>query len=345
MICPICLAEIGNWHALGHWRWDAVAQEYAELRVPPGLNEVQLARHVRGAYVRCPASDAPGQHAQAHFLPVSYGRFGRPVLLGFVGLTRSGKSHLLAAMVGAIEAGQLEKYGITSRPIDYASHQRFLDQWVNPLLSNGKVLPGTQEGIVEFADAFLMSSGGGPPRPVAFFDVAGGDLTRADESKEFLWIADGLFFVIDPEHLGTRRIADEAFSNVLDVVRGKIRPGAVSASIILNKADKVRFEEPVTRWLRSGDGVGVDAAEFLRETADVYAYLHARGAGALTSPYQVCDKATFHVASPTGGASDGEAGSRGYPRGVTPRRVLRPLLAMLAMTGVLAGPEAEKVGV
>ena len=83
--------------------------------------------------------------------------------------------------------------------------------------------------------------------------------------------------------------------------------------------------------------------EFLRESADVYAYLDARNALAMAEPYEVCDKATLHVASPTGGADTGEGGV--YPRGVTPRRVLRPLVAMLAMTGVLTGPEAERVGV
>jgi len=69
------------------------------------------------------------------------------------------------------------------------------------------------------------------------------------------------------------------------------------------------------------------------------------GATAWARPYQECVKATLHVASPTGGAAleDGEGGV--YPRGVMPRRVLRPLVAMLAMTGVLTGAEAERVGI
>ena len=168
----------------------------------------------------------------------------------------------------------------------------------------------------------------------------------SDETKQFLWIADGLFFVIDPDRLSARRAEDETFSNVLDVVRESVQRGPVSAAIVLNKADKVRFEEPVARWLRSeGSGVGgaLDPAEFLRESADVYAYLDARKRSRWPSPIEVCEKATLHVASPTGGADTGEGGE--YPRGVTPLRVLRPLVAMLAMTGVLTGPEAEKVGV
>ena len=256
VVCPICLSEIEDWHTLDYWRWDASLEQYMELPVPSGLNDRQRVRYVRGAYVRCPA---PQDTEPVHYLPVNYGRFGRPVLLGFVGLTKSGKSHLLASMVGAIESRELESYGITSRPIDHARHQRFLDEWVNPLISHNKVLHGTREGIVEFADAFLMSYHGGPERPVALFDVAGGDLARVDETNQFLWIADGLFFVIDPDHMTTHRVGDETFSNVLDVVRESAQPGPVSAAIILNKADKLRFDEPVTRWLRSGNKA-LDAA-------------------------------------------------------------------------------------
>jgi hypothetical protein len=338
--CPICLHDIDDWDTLQYWRWDAILEDYAELPVPPGLNRNQRDRLVRGAYVRCPAPQA--DLLSEHYLPVNYGRFGPPVLLGFIGLTKSGKSHLLASMVGAIQRGELQEYGIASRPIDLALHQGFLEGWVNPLFNHDRVLPGTQEGIVTFADAFLMSQENGPERPVALFDVAGGDLARMDDTKYFLEIANGLFFVIDPEHMHARRLGDETFNNVLNVVEDKKRSGQMSAAIVLNKADKVRFEEPVTRWLRSDSGVP-DPVEFLLESADVYAYLHQQGASALAGPYRVCDKATLHVASPTGGAGDGEGSV--YPRGVTPRRVLRPLVAMLAMTGVLTGPEAEMVGI
>jgi hypothetical protein len=342
VICPICLDEIENWDTLQYWRWDATQETYVELPVPPGLTPIQRDRLLRGAYVRCPARQSDMK--SEHHLPLNYGRFGPPVLLGFIGLTQSGKSHLLASMVGAIQRGELQEYGITSRPIDHALHQRFLEGWVNPLFNHARVLPGTQEGIVTFADAFLMRHENGPERPVALFDVAGGDLARVDDTKHFLWIANGLFFIIDPEHMDAHRLGDETFSNVLGVVEDQKRSGQVSAAIVLNKADKVRFEEPVARWLRTDSGV-LDPAEFLRESSDVYAYLHQKGALALAGPYRLCDKATLHIASPTGGACDGEGEGSIYPRGVTPRRVLRPLVAMLAMTGVLTGPEAEEVGI
>jgi len=343
VICPICLSEIDDWDGLPRWRWDSLQSNYVEITMPVGASRQQRARIQRGAFVRCP--DPSHVMHDEHYLPADYGRFGPPAVLGFVGVTRSGKSHLLTAMVGEIERGGLLEYGISSRPIDHALHRRFLDGAVRPLLNEGRVLPGTQEGIVTFADAFLVSPEGGPDRPVALFDVAGGELTRVDDTKQFLDIADGLIFVVDPAQLSAGGLGDDTFNTVLDVVRSTGRlPDRISAAIVLNKADMVRFEDPVAFWLRS-DSKALDAAEFVRESADVYAFLDSMGATAWARPYQECVKATLHVASPTGGAAleDGEGGV--YPRGVMPRRVLRPLVAMLAMTGVLTGAEAERVGI
>ena len=349
VICPMCLGEIQDWNMLDYWRWDPNQEGYVELPVPPKLNQTQLDHLLHGARVRCPASEGDTRIGP-HYLPADYGRFGPPVVLGFVGLPKSGKSHLLAAMVGAIVGRELEKNcGISSSPLDQALHREFMDTWVSPLLKHGRVLPGTTEGVVTFADAFVIKRRDGLEQVVALFDVAGEDLARLDETKRFLWIANGLVFVIDPEHLGAQWAEDETFSNVLDVVRRSARRHQVSAAIVLNKADMVRFEEPVDRWLRyegsASAGGALDPVEFLRESADVYAYLDAKNALAMAAPYEVCDKATLHVASPTGGADTGTEEGGVYPRGVTPRRVLRPLIAMLAMTGVLTGPEAEKVGV
>jgi len=342
VICPICLHQIDDWEGLSHWRWDSVQESYVELKIPPDASRQYRARLQRGSMVRCP--DPQHVMQDEHYLPADYGRFGPPVVLGFIGVTKSGKSHLLTAMVGEMERGGLREYGIGSRPIDHALHKRFLDGWVRPLMTEGKVLPGTQEGVVTFADAFLISPASGPDRPVALFDVAGGELTQVDDTKQFLDIADGLIFVVDPVQLDADGLGDLTFNTVLDLVKStEIQPGQLSAAIVLNKADLLRFEDPVAFWLRS-DEKALDAAEFIRESADVYAFLYDKGAGAWTRPYRECARATLHVASATGG-SGRESDGAVYPRGVTPRRVLRPLVAMLAMTGVLTGAEAGRVGI
>jgi hypothetical protein len=337
--CPMCLTEIPDWTALGYWRY--AHGDFEEIRIPRDANQVQRARYLHRAYVRCPAPQ--DDETAIHHLPARYGNFGRPVLLGFVGLTQSGKSHLLASMIG--EISKLSDYGIDVDPLDPAIHQRFLENAVNPLIARNEVLPGTpDDATTEIADAFIVKNRDGRERVVALFDVSGGDLAQTDQTREFLWIADGLFFVIDPEHIEGSKAGDATFSNVLNIVRDRANQEPISAAIILNKADKARFEEPVARWLRSGDGT-MDPTEFLRETADVYSYLAGHGATVLTRPYQACPKATLHIASPTGGSKEGDEKGSKYPRGVTPVRVLRPLAAMLAMTGVLTSPQAEMVGV
>jgi hypothetical protein len=341
VMCPMCLGDIPDWGTLDYWRWDAPLGEYVKIDIPPDLNERQRARFTYGASVRCPAST--GVTTVAHYLPARYGRFGDPVLLGFVGLTQSGKTHLLASMIG--EISRLADYGVDVTELDRATHHDFLEKSVKPLIAGHKVLPGTpDDASTTLTDAFIVRQGNGPERVVALFDVSGGDLARRDSTKEFLWIADGLFFVIDPDHITATRIGDETFSNVLDIMGESPVPDRASAAIVLNKADKVRFEEPVARWLRAGNGT-LDPTEFLRESADVYAYLEQRQAMALLRPFQACPKGTLHVASPTGGAQEGDEKASKYPRGVTPLRVLRPLVAMLAMTGVLTGSHAEQIGV
>ncbi len=190
----------------------------------------------------------------------------------------------------------------------------------------------------------MVKHGTSPERVVALFDVAGGVLSDVRKKREFLWLADGLFFVVDPGQVDSTKAGDDTFTNVLNYVRGRPDRDKVSAAIVVNKADKVRFDEPAVRWLRSED-LTVDPETFLRESADVYGYLEHLAPGVFTEPYKVCQKATLHVSSPTGGAQEGEDKAGKYPRGVTPLGVLRPLVAMLAMTGVLTGPDAARIGV
>ena len=341
IICPVCLSRL-KWDELPLYRWDADQGRYLELDRPAQATPEQLARAERGASVRCP--DPAGAMDGDHYLPADYGRHGPPAVLAFIGTSSSGKSHLLTAMIGGIERGDLARYGISSRPIDHALHKTFLDERVRPLLNDSKVLPPTKEGVVNFVDAFVVAGLNGPERTVVLFDVAGGDLNSVHDAKRFLEVADGLVFVVDPAQFDVAGLGDETFNTVMGLLESSGRlPRSVSAAIVLNKADLVRFDDPVTRWLRH-NGTDIDAAEILNESADVFAFLHNRGAQAWTLPYSKCEKATLHVASATGGAGPSEGPGGVYPRGVTPKRVLVPFVALLAMTGVLTSQQAQRVG-
>ncbi len=335
--CPVCLAEI-SWGGQTLWGWDVAKASYVELSFPPDASEKQRARERRHASIRCPG---PKPAMGEHYLPADYGRFGKPTIIGFVGETHAGKSHLLAAMVAAVERGGLSAYdGANSRPLDYALHQNLVRERVRPLLDDAAVLPPTPPGVVSFVDAFIIGQPKRPDRVVALFDVAGGDLENAYESKHFLEIVDGLVFVVDPDRLRDNGPGDPAFNTVLDLLRTSGRLPEVSAAIVLNKADLLRFDPPLTRWLRSGDQQ-VSTEQCLRESADVYAYLQHRGAQAWTRPYRECTRATLHVASATGGAADDVK----FPRGVTPCRVIVPLVALLAMTDVITSPQTRGMGI
>ncbi|TDC83525.1 hypothetical protein [Actinomadura sp. 7K507] len=330
--CPICLGTL-DWGGLPVYAFDQSLGQYVELALPKDANEHQRARIMRTASVRCPN---PGETTTAHYLPAGYGQYGSPAVYGFIGGTTSGKTHLAAAMVAAIERGALGAYGMTAQPVDLDRHQGFLRDMVHPLFTDGTWLAPTREGEVAFADAFVVTGGGDTPRAVALFDVAGGELSNVGDAKRFLDIADGLIFVADPKRFGAGSLGDPAFNTVLSLLRSSGRLSKVSAAIVLNKADLFKFDDPVAYWL-SRDSAVLDPAEALNESADVFAYLHQRDAEAWTRPYQECERATLHVVSATG--------TDAVERGVRPLRVLRPLVALMAMTGLLTSAEAQDMGI
>ncbi|MGI5171203.1 hypothetical protein ACQEU3_43315 [Spirillospora sp. CA-253888] len=339
VLCPICLRHV-EWDDPPLYRYDAERDEHVELEVPADAGPEQRARLRRTARVRCPG---PGAE---HHLPAAYGEYGPPIVLGLVGGRSAGKTHLLAAMVEAVERGEpARRYGLTCWPVDVLLHRQYLREHVDPLVGGARRLDPTPPGRVMFADAFVVEPSGGSPRVVALFDVAGDDLTRVADAAVFLDAADGLMFVVDPARLADGDHRDHAFGTVLDLLRASGRLPEVSAAVVLAKSDLLRFEDPLALWLRR-DGAPLDAAATLAESADVYAYLHRRGAHAWNRPYQVCARATLHVVSATGAdpVPDADGNGGAFVHGVRPRRVLHPLVALLAMTGALTGPEAERIG-
>ncbi|QXJ21188.1 hypothetical protein AGRA3207_002018 [Actinomadura graeca] len=343
VLCPVCLERI-PWDDPPLHRFDAGTGEYVEQPVPAGAGPEQSARLRRVAWVRC-----PNERGEPHHLPASYGESGPPLVFGMVGASGSGKTHLLTAMIGAVERGDLHRhYGQACWPLEMRLHQEYLRDNVGPLAGEARELRPTPPGRVMFADGFMVAQGEGPPRPVALFDVAGDDLLRVADATAFLDAADGLIFVVDPVRLDEAGGRDRTFGVVLDLLRASGRLPEVSAAVVVAKADLLRFEDPLALWLRR-DTAALDPEESLSESADVYAYLHGRGAHAWTRPYRECARATLHVASATGSGSvrgDGDGtGDARFPRGVHPRRVLRPLVSLLAMSGALASPEAERIGI
>ncbi|MFI9560926.1 hypothetical protein [Nonomuraea endophytica] len=327
ILCPICLNEFT-------WSEDELYE-----RTPAGQYKPLSLKNVTGplredllraAHVRCPEPVA--DPSLEHHLPYAYVRHGRPLVIGLVGGPETGKTHLLAAMIGAIEQGGLRSYGLTTDAVDIERHVEYVNTYVHPLMVDHVTLSRTSHtATAELADALLVNDGR-HTTAVAFFDIAG-ELLRSSthEATRFIPAVGGLIFVIDAA-TKSARMGDESFRAVLDRLPKTNGRLDVPAAIAVTKSDSARFHAPVDSWLYD-EQERLDQVDVLKESRDVYAFLHLRGAQAWLSPYDKCHRCTLHFVSATGGsATEGR-----FPRGVRPRRVLAPLISLFAMAGVLDG--------
>ena len=348
VLCPYCLERIGyNPKAL----FTANArQQFTALDLSKVSNPVLREDQRRGAYQLCRGASGSG----LHHVPVPYLTNGRPLTVAMVGQSATGKSHLLTQMIAEITDGGLEPYGMSWQSVNPQEHAHFVRDRVAPLRS-GEVLQHTaklgENGQVRFVEALLLKDATGHIRPLAFFDLAGEDLLRTDALLQFLLGVDALLFVVDPvlslplpvldvlrgaaSDLEVKRDGDPAFDTVLDRLP---RQGAfldVPAAIVLGKADLLRFEPPVDRWLGRAVDAPLSRAAVQAESRDVYALLHRHAGRAWLRPFDAVRQCTLHVASATGGRED----QGRYPRGVQPQRVLAPLVSLLAMHGLVQAPD------
>lgn len=354
VLCPYCLENI---------RLDLsklfVADETLQYRRkldPSGITSL-VSRHdaMRGAVQKCTANPSFPEH----FIPVPYLTYGRPLTVAMVGQSSTGKSHLLTQMIAAVTDGGLEPFRLKWQSVNPEQHARFVRERVQPL-RGGKVLDHTAalSDFARFVEALLITDARGQVRPVGFFDLGGEDLVRTDAALRFLLGVDALIFVVDPalalplpqlDHVRERwgvevnRDGDLAFGTVLDRLPKNGPYLDVPAAVVLGKADLLRFQPPVDRWLARPPATSLDPALVREESRDVYGLLRRHAGQAWLRPFDAIRRCTLHVASATGGQ---EAGGR-YPAGAEPRRVLEPLLALLAMHGLIdvpGGAEALAVG-
>lgn len=337
--CPICLSRVALDPEL-LWIRPAESLEYRRLTIPPDATADQRRRLLRRAKVLCP--NRIDEYPE-HYLPYRYVDQPRePVVVALVGAPASGKTHLLASMIGTLQEQGLERFGLSVSPLDVDEYERFTNTLVQPLLSRGRVLPRTNQNVWEFALGLLVDDTAdpdGPGRAVAFFDVSGENLTGSGDVSDqaFFDRVDGFFFVISPDDLENDQ-TDITFSTVLDLVEGKHEKAAV---LVLGKSDRYRFEPPVDRWLREG-APGLDPALILEETRDLYAFIdrYDKGDGYLRPWFEV-GRTAIHAVSATGSV---RLDDTRYARPVRPQRVLQPFLTLMAMTGVKGGDDVQGIG-
>lgn len=344
-----------EWIDIGEvWLYDDAERQY-ELIDISGLDSAKQAATRRNGYHRCPN---PSGDAPEHYLPASYATYGDPLVVGLIGAPESGKTHLLTAMIREAHAGGLAPYGLTVSALDFLRHQEFRSKFIDRF-EQGLQLPATDWNVLEYADGLLLRGSGGLVRPVTFFDVAGEDLQSAASSGRggrFLIGANALIFahaMEDPldleERANVKRNSltqgeNRAFTLALERVRAvhtEAEAAAIPAAVALTKADRLRYVSPADKWLRRTERT-LDASLIRAESRDAFAYLYQQGTTASLAPFEVFSRCTLHFVSASGG--DVSVGKSEFPRGVRPMRVMQPLVTILAMVGVISGPEAGKVG-
>ncbi|MFE7952179.1 ATP-binding protein [Streptomyces sp. NPDC057426] len=345
-MCPHCLLPVEYDESL------LVTIDAKGNRIPLDLGAEHRPAHLREilrkAYHLCPHA-GPGD--EAHELPVPYLTNGDPLSIAFVGSSSVGKTHLLAAILGEVELGGLEPYGLKCLPLNPDAHRTYLRERVQSLQQGRQLGRTVQQTFARFADGLLVSARGATPRPVVFFDLAGEDLAQDGEVTRFLTGVDAFVFVLDPlralrmpsldpvreqDGLPRRDLGDEAFTTVLNRME-RLSSGLVGApaAIAVNKSDLVRFEPAVDRWLGRAMPPRVDREALRAESRDAYAFLAHHASRAWLKPFDDCARCTLHFVAATGGQARGDR----FPHGARSRRVLAPLLSIFAMCGLL--PEAD----
>jgi hypothetical protein len=132
-----------------------------------------------------------------------------------------------------------------------------------------------------------------------------------------------------------------ATSQVIERVHASGRSDSLTAAVVMTKSDRLRYLYPVRDWLGQPPTRQLDHHQINAESRDVYAFLYSRDQTGTLAAFDAFRRCTLHFTSATGG----DAGPDGtFERGIRPMRVLEPLISILAMTGVIEGEAAARVG-
>lgn len=344
--CPICLRWID---------WDGTPpvvfgpdDRPEVLRKDPREDDVAWRTRLQTAYRPCSGVGSP----DSHYLPYDYADY-KAVIIGVFGESRSGKSHLVAAMISRLCANDaaLRRLGLTVEPLDLRTHQQYMSRTVEPFIRGRRRLDPTQPLPVVFTDALKVTNRDGDAFAVSFFDVAGEQLERSDPEVRFFGSVNALLFVIDPDSIpgltqpAATAIGDSTFEEALKRLGGRPAPGRqflhLPAALVVAKADLLRYSfDLVGEWMsRSGPAEETDLSTAEQESEDVYAFLVERRAEPWLRPAEKCYRSTLHFAS----ATNVSATESTYGDGFGQRRVLKPLLALFAMAGVLDDEPMRRV--
>ncbi|MGI5239555.1 hypothetical protein [Dactylosporangium sp. CA-139066] len=348
VMCPICLQWV-HWSKAQRVELDVETQQRRPFR-PRGADETREAFAERRLGAQRACTLMRDGVATTHYLPDRYGDYGDPIVIGLVGHRAAGKTLLLAAMVEALRSSlDLAELGLRVERLDEAIEHNYMTRFVEPFCHRREQLPLTQISPIAFSYvAKVYSAHAKRDFAVAFFDVAGEQLRRRRSGDRFLDTSflsavSALLFVVDPEKalptvLGEPATVygDPAFNAVLDrlvEVRGESGTQflPIPAAMVVAKSDLLAARRSeVEGWLSRDDTANLYTVA--EESEEVYEFLATNGAERFLSPVNRVSDVSLHFASAAGVAPvDGHFPAEGFG----PKRVLRPLLSLFAMTGVI----------
>ncbi|MEU9845144.1 hypothetical protein AB0C69_38725 [Actinomadura sp. NPDC048032] len=231
MVCPYCLSEF-DWNSAPLVDRTVDGEEIALTR-ESGESDVRWRTRTMHAWRVCEAT------GKDHFVPASLG--GMTVLIvGMVGTSGSGKSHLLAAMTEELDQSALKiSHRLDVLPLDPRLQRELFARNRFDLLRDRRPLPVTRRALSpEFTCAYRITSGHtGRQYALLIFDVPGEIFSQGHtrDDTPFMSIADGLIFVAD----GTE----------LDVRHGR-HTGDPGFTAVLSHIDHVRAGRPADRCVR-----------------------------------------------------------------------------------------------
>ncbi|WP_433228649.1 TRAFAC clade GTPase domain-containing protein [Actinomadura formosensis] len=342
-ICPYCLNQL-DWSDYGELPLVKETPEGPDvLTRGPDEPETRWRHRTLGAMRQCRGNGEP------HLLPADYGDL-EPLVIGLVGDTATGKTHLLTAMIAQLERRRsLIARELRIEPLDGRLRQRFYDERVRPFLERHEVLGGTRPGQPEFAYALRVASRQtGRTHAVGFFDVPGEHYRRYSyEDTPFMSVADAVIYVADGSALRSGGgwnswVPDPGFTHAITQLRQTRADGAgrlPPAVIVVTKSDVLDGlddDDTVTRWLGRKDESDLDdLRSMLRESVDAGAFLRRHGAELWLDPLESGSQVTIHFASASGVSKPVQDATVFPDEGFGPKRVLRPLLSLFSMTGLL----------